>query len=82
VGYQFNIDDEPLSDERIDRHKDFQKVMLRFRKEEMLVKRKLYKDRRFWWIVLLFGLLAYLVFQAIEEEKNKPATPINQSIHP
>lgn len=62
--YKFNIDKKIPSDEQIDKHKDFKKLLYNYQKgTKPLYKTPLYKKRKVYLVVLLILLIVYLVVE-------------------
>lgn len=62
--YKFNIEEKPLTDQEIEKNKDFSKVVFRYQKgTRPLYKYPLYrfKNRKVWMIIILILLVAYLI---------------------
>lgn len=67
--YKFRIDEPVPSDEQIDRHRNFDRVLADHRNiTEPLYRRPLYKNPRAFIGLVLVLVIAFLVFQAVEEE--------------
>lgn len=68
----FNIDKPDLPDERINKHKDFNKLMYNYQlATKPLHKTPLYKNkyRRVFIIILLALLLMFLIIEVMEQEE-------------
>lgn len=68
--YKFHIDKPSLSDEKIEKHKDFKKLYYNYqRATKPLYKTPLYKDKKVFLALLLILLLTYLITEFTEKEK-------------
>lgn len=68
--YKFNINKPDPSDEEINRHKDFKKLKANYhRVTTPLYKTPLYKNKKVFLGLLLVVVIAYLISEAIDEEK-------------
>ena len=72
--YKLHIDKPDLSDEKINKHKDFKKLMYNYQQATRpLYKTPIYKDKKVFLALLLILLLTYLIteFSDKKEEKKK-----------
>lgn len=68
--YKIRLDEPDPSDEAIDRHRNFDRVLADHRNlTEPLYRRPLYRNPRAFLGLLLIVVLAFLVFEAVEEER-------------
>ena len=68
--YKFRIDEPVPSDEQIDRHRNFDRVLADYRNmTEPLYRRPLYRNPRAFLGLMLILVIGFLVFQAVEEEE-------------
>jgi hypothetical protein len=76
--YKIKIGKPALSDEKIDKHKDFKKLYYNYqRATKPLYKTPLYKDKKVFLALLIILLLTYLIVEFGEkkqEENKKPNT--------
>lgn len=73
---KFETDQEPLSDEQILQHKNFNKLMHEYqRATKPLYKTPLYKNKKVFLVVLLILLVLFLIFESIQKEKVKSNPP-------
>lgn len=71
--YKIQVDAPLPSDEQIAKHKDFNQVMQEYQKfTQPLYKRPLYKNPKVFLGVALIVVIAFLVFEAVDEEKKTP----------
>lgn len=71
------------SKETIEKYKDFSRLSHAYDHYTKRPKKPLYKDKRMFLFILLVALMAYLLAEAIdeekrEEEKNKIETPLSE----
>lgn len=72
TNYHFNIDPKDPREEEIMRHKDFGKIMQNYqRMTHPLYRTPLYRYRKIFLIVILVLLVAWLVSEFGDDEKNK-----------
>lgn len=71
--YKINKDkDQKLPPaEVINKYKDFDKLRMQYSDITKRPKKPLYKNRRLFLFLLMVGLVAWLVYEAIEEDKKK-----------
>ena len=70
---KFNIDQPEPSDERINKHKDFKKLMYNYQSAtKPLYKTPLYKNKKVFLIILLILLIMFLITEVLEKEEKKP----------
>lgn len=70
--YKFHIDKPSLSDEKIEKHKDFKKLYYNYQKAtKPLYKTPLYKDKKVFLVLLLILLITYLISEFSEKENNQ-----------
>jgi hypothetical protein len=68
--YKFDIDKPNLTDEQIEKHKDFKKLMYNYQHAtKPLYKTPLYKNKKVFLIILLILLIMFLVMEVLEKEK-------------
>jgi hypothetical protein len=66
---KFDIDKPDLSDEQINKHKDFNKLMYNYQQGTTpLYKTPLYKNKKVFIIILLILLVTFVVVEIIEKE--------------
>jgi hypothetical protein len=75
--YRINIDKPGLSDEKIDKHKDFKKLYYNYeRATKPLYKTPVYKDKKIFIALLIILLVTYLIVEFAEKQKKeKDAAP-------
>jgi hypothetical protein len=78
---KFETDNIHLSDEQIDKHKNFNKLMHEYQAAtKPLFKTPLYKNKKVFLVVLIVLLLIFIVIEAIQkEENNSPSQNIEQN---
>ena len=77
----FNIDKPDLPDDRINKHKDFKKLMYKYQLASIPVyKTPLYKNKysRVLIIILLVLLVMFIIIEMMEKEKELPLNPVQQ----
>lgn len=68
--YKFDTDKPNLTDEQIEKHKDFKKLMYNYQHAtKPLYKTPLYKNKKVFLIILLVLLIMFLVMEVLEKEK-------------
>ena len=81
---KFNIDPSELPDDRINKHKDFKKLMYNYQiATKPLYKTPLHKRKfsRVFIILLLILLVMFLLIEVAEkEEKEQNVPPVNEQI--
>lgn len=71
--YKFNIDPKDPREDQIARHKDFGKIMHNYqRMTNPLYRTPLYRYRKVFLVVLLVLLVAWLIAEYGDEQKEKP----------
>jgi hypothetical protein len=77
---KFNIDKPDLPDERINKHKDFKKLMYNYQSAtKPLYKTPLYKNKKVFLIILLILLIMFVIVEVLEnEETSAPANTEQQ----
>lgn len=74
--YRINIGKPGLSDEKIDKHKDFKKLYYNYQKAtKPLYKTPLYKDKKVFLALLLIILLTYLIVEFGEKRHEQDKKP-------
>lgn len=74
---KFNIDKPDPSDEQINKHKDFTKLIYNYQSAtKPLYKTPLYKNKKVFLILLLILLIMFLIIEATDKEKEKPSQDI------
>ncbi|HEY0030994.1 MAG TPA: hypothetical protein VGC65_09570 [Bacteroidia bacterium] len=75
---KFNIDKPDLPDERINKHKDFNKLMYNYQSAtKPLYKTPLYKNKKVFVIILLILLLMFVIIEVMEKEEAEKK-PVNK----
>jgi hypothetical protein len=78
--YKLNIDKPALSDEKINKHKDFKKLYYNYhRATKPLYKTPIYKDKKVFLALLLILLLTYIIAEYTDKEKEEKKSPTEQS---
>ncbi|MCW3070768.1 MAG: hypothetical protein JWO44_658 [Bacteroidetes bacterium] len=73
---KFNIDQPELPEDRINKHKDFKKLMYNYQSAtKPLYKTPLYKNRKVFLIILLILLVMFVIVEVIE--KDETPVPVN-----
>ena len=73
---KFNIDKPDLPDEKINKHKDFNKLMYNYQSAtKPLYKTPLYKNRKVFIIILLILLVMFVIVELLEKEEGVNAPP-------
>lgn len=75
----FNIDKPDLPDDRINKHKDFKKLMYKYQlATKPLYKTPLYKHRynKIFIIVLLVLLVMFIIIEIMDKEKEQTVKPV------
>ena len=63
---KFNIDKPDLSDEQINKHKDFKKLVYNYQlATKPLYKTPLYKNKKVFFVILLFLLLLFIIIEIL-----------------
>jgi hypothetical protein len=76
---KFNIDQPDLPDDKINKHKDFKKLMHNYQKAtKPLYKTPLCKDKKVFVIILLILLMMFLIMEVMEKEEKAVAPPVKQ----
>ncbi len=76
--FKFNIDKPDLSDEQINKHKDFKKLMYNYQTAtNPLYKTPLYKNKKVFIVVLLILLVMYVIVEVLDKEE-EGKTPAKQ----
>lgn len=77
---KFNIDKPDLPDERINKHKDFKKLMYNYHSAtKPLYKTPLYKNKKVFVIILLILLMMFVIIEVMEQEEVKKPQQQEQS---
>jgi len=75
---KFNIDKPDLPDERINKHKDFKKLIYNYQQATTpLYKTPLYKNKKVFIVILLILLLTIVIMEFVDNEKENPEIPAN-----
>ncbi len=77
----FNIDKPDLPDDRINKHKDFKKLMYKYQlATKPLYKTPLhkFKHKRIFVIILLVLLVMFIIIEIMENKKEQPVNPAIQ----
>jgi hypothetical protein len=75
---KFNIDQPDLPDDRINKHKDFKKLMYNYHSAtKPLYKTPLYKNKKVFLIILLILLVMFVIVEVIEKDKEQVIAPVN-----
>lgn len=76
--YKLNIDKPDLSDDQINKHKDFRKLMYNYqRATKPLYKTPIYKDKKVFLALLIILLITYLIAEFTDkndQDKQDPGT--------
>lgn len=76
---KFNIDGPELPEERINKHKDFKKLMYNHQlATKPLYKTPLYKNRKVFIVILIILLITFVIVEIIEKEGGRRPTRIEQ----
>lgn len=78
INLKFKSDNPPLSDDQIDKHKNFTKLMHEYQRGTTpLYKTPLYKNKKVFLVLLLILLVLFVIIEVIEKEEadNNP-TPV------
>jgi len=71
---KFKTDNKQLSDEQIDKHKNFNKLMHEYQAAtKPLYKTPLYKNKKVFLVVLLILLIIFVIIETIQTEENNTA---------
>lgn len=74
--YKLNIDKPDLSDEKINKHKDFKKLMYNYqRATKPLYKTPIYRNKKVFLALLLILLITYLISEYTDKKDNAPNEP-------
>lgn len=79
--YKLNSDNNPKlpSDESIEKQKDFGKLFHEYENFTKRPKKPMYKDPKYFLLLVVLLLLAYLVFEVVNKEgENKGKEPIER----
>ncbi len=69
---KFDIDKPDLSDDKINKHKDFKKLMYNYQTATTpLYKTPIYKNKKVFLVLLLILLLAYVIVEVIDKEEEE-----------
>ena len=74
----FNIDKPDLTDDQINKHKDFKKLMYKYQlATKPLYKTPLYKNKynKIFVIILLVLLVMFIIIEIMDNEKEQHAKP-------
>jgi hypothetical protein len=75
---KFNIDQPDLPDDRINKHKDFKKLIYNYHSAtKPLYKTPLYKNKKVFLIILLILLVMFVIVEVLEKEKEQTPVPVN-----
>ena len=67
---KFNIDKPDLSDEQINKHKDFKKLVYNYQTAtNPLYKTPLYKNKKVFLVILLILLVMYVIVEVLDKEE-------------
>ncbi|MCW3102682.1 MAG: hypothetical protein JWO09_1122 [Bacteroidetes bacterium] len=67
---KFNIDQPDLPEDRINKHKDFKKLMYNYQSAtKPLYKTPLYKNKKVFLIILLILLVMFVIVEVIEKDE-------------
>lgn len=67
---KFNIDKPDLPDEKINKHKDFNKLMYNYQSAtKPLYKTPLYKNKKVFVVVLIILLIMFFIVEVLEKEE-------------
>ncbi len=73
---KFDIDKPDLPDEKINKHKDFKKLMYNYQTATTpLYKTPLYKNKKVFLVLLLILLLAFVIVEVIDKEEEEMKVP-------
>ena len=68
---KFNIDKPDLTDEQINKHKDFDTLMYNYQSAtKPLYKTPLYKNKKVFVIILLILLVMFVIVEILEKEED------------
>jgi hypothetical protein len=75
---KFNIDQPDLPEDRINKHKDFKKLMYNYHSAtKPIYKTPLYKNKKVFLIILLILLIMFLIVEGLDKEKEQTPDPVN-----
>ena len=78
---KFNIDKPDLTDEQINKHKDFKKLVYNYQHAtNPLYRTPLYRNKRVFIIILLILLVMFVIIEVLEKEEGekKPSQTENE----
>ena len=76
---KFNINTPDLPDDKINRHKDFKKLIYNYQTAtKPLYKTPLYKNKKVFLVILLLLLVTILIIEFIEKEGDQSVAPPQQ----
>lgn len=76
---KFNIDKPGLPDEKINKHKDFKKLMYNYQTAtKPLYKTPLYKNKKVFLVILLILLIMFLVTEVLDKEEGEKPVPTEE----
>jgi hypothetical protein len=74
---KFNIDQPDLPEDRINKHKDFKKLMYNYHSAtKPLYKTPIYKNKKVFLIILLILLVMFVIVEALDKDKEKNSAPV------
>jgi hypothetical protein len=77
--FKFNIDKPDLPDDKINKHKDFRKLMYNYqRATKPLYKTPLYKNKKVFLVILLILLVMFAIIEVVDKEEEKKTAPVEQ----
>lgn len=69
---KFNDDPKNLTDEQVNKHKDFKKLMYSYEKAtQPIYKVPLYKNKKVFLVILLILLITFLIVEVIENNEKE-----------
>ncbi|CAN5457599.1 hypothetical protein BH10BAC1_BH10BAC1_04860 [soil metagenome] len=75
---KFNIDKPDLPDDKINKHKDFSKLMYNYQSAtKPLYKTPLYKNKKVFLVILLILLVMFVIVEVLDKDKDSK-TPAQQ----
>jgi hypothetical protein len=73
--YKFNINKKGLSDEQVNKHKDFKKLMHEYdHMVNPLYRKPLYKNKKTWLIIFLILLIMYIIVEFTQKNTERDQT--------
>ena len=71
TNYKFNINKPDLPDEKINKHKDFKKLMYNYQQGTTpLYKTPLYKNKKVFLVILIILLLIFVIAEVLDKDEN------------